>query len=151
MFEERPYGGDFIQGINTVPYIFSVSETTLVWDEKYAAFGIRRRTVTRHALNLSTRPTVSCRSAQSSQISSSSMDVRDLTLRNYGCQVTIKPNSGNPLTWTEALISFVKGKCAALAAYPSSCWTDTTKPLQQTIYCTSELLNRVVKKWKPFR
>ncbi|KAI9279050.1 hypothetical protein BC943DRAFT_332090 [Umbelopsis sp. AD052] len=36
------------------------------------------------------------------------MDVRDLTLRNYDCQVTIKPNSGNALTWTEALISFVK-------------------------------------------
>ncbi|KAI8575405.1 hypothetical protein K450DRAFT_262072 [Umbelopsis ramanniana AG] len=36
------------------------------------------------------------------------MDVRDLTLRHYDCQVTIKPNSGNPLTWTEALVSFVK-------------------------------------------
>ncbi|KAH8552780.1 hypothetical protein BGW37DRAFT_487147, partial [Umbelopsis sp. PMI_123] len=36
------------------------------------------------------------------------MDFGDLTLPNYDCQVTIKPSTGNPLTWTEALISFVK-------------------------------------------
>jgi hypothetical protein len=42
------------------------------------------------------------------------MDIRDLTLRNYDCQVTIKPSSGNPLTWTEALVSFVKGKCTVM-------------------------------------
>jgi hypothetical protein len=38
------------------------------------------------------------------------MELRDLLLRNYDCQVTIKPSSGMNYTWKDASLTFVKGK-----------------------------------------
>jgi len=36
------------------------------------------------------------------------MELRDLLLCNYDCEVTIKPSTGTPYTWTEAFVSFIK-------------------------------------------
>ncbi|KAM3581746.1 Ubiquitin carboxyl-terminal hydrolase 37 [Umbelopsis sp. WA50703] len=36
------------------------------------------------------------------------MELRDLLLRNFDCQVTVKSSSGNANTWSEAFISFVR-------------------------------------------
>lgn len=38
------------------------------------------------------------------------MELRDLLLCNYDCEVTIKPSTGTPYTWTEAFVSFIKGE-----------------------------------------